>query len=62
MSLYNKFYLKSEIRFNTIESFQRLYTPVILTDSVYRKNRNYYSKVILDIVAILMKNIIIKNV
>ena len=32
--IYNKKYLKAEKRFNTKESFQRFYIPVILFDSV----------------------------
>ena len=36
---------KAEKRFNTKESFQYFYMSVILFDSVYRKNENYYPKV-----------------
>ena len=43
--IYNKKYLKAERRFNTKESFQSFYIPVILFDSVYRKDGNYYPKV-----------------
>ena len=49
MNLYIiKKYLKDEKRFNTKESFQCFYIYVILLDSVYRKNGNYYPKVILE--------------
>ena len=34
--------------FNTEECFYCFYTPLILTDSVYRKGENYYSKVCLE--------------
>ena len=44
--IYNKKYLKAEKRFNTRESFQCFYIPVILLDSVYRKDRNYYPTII----------------
>ena len=47
--IYNKFYLKAEKRFNTKESFQCLYAPVILIDSIYIKNKNCYPKVFLEI-------------
>ena len=43
--IYNKKYLKTEKRFNTKESFQCFYMPVILFDSAYRKDGNYYPKV-----------------
>ena len=46
--LYNKKYLKAGERFNTTESFQCLYIPVILFNSVYRKDGNYYSNVFLE--------------
>ena len=46
--IYNKKYLKAEKRFNTKESFQCFYIPVILFDSVYRKDRKYYPKVLLE--------------
>ena len=46
--IYNKQYLKAEKRFNTKESFQCFYIPVILFDSVYRKDGNYYPKVFLE--------------
>ena len=46
--LYNKKYLKAEKRFNTKEGFQCFYIPVILFASVYRKDRNYYSKVFFE--------------
>ena len=46
--IYIKQYLKAEKRFNTKESFQCFYIPVILFDSVYRKDGNYYPKVFLE--------------
>ena len=46
--IYNKKYLKAEKRFNTKESFQYFYIPVILFDSVYRKDGNYYLKVLFE--------------
>ena len=46
--IYVKQYLKAEKRFNTKESFQCFYIPVILFDSVYRKDGNYYPKVFLE--------------
>ena len=58
--IYNKKYLKAERRFNTKESFQGFYIPVILFDSVYRKDENFYPKRILEkyIHNIFWKNII----
>ena len=44
----NKKYLKGEKRCNTKESFQCFYVPVILFDSVYRKDGKYYPKVFLE--------------
>ena len=41
-------YLKAKKRFNTKESFQCFYIPVILFDSVYWKDGNYYQKVFLE--------------
>ena len=46
--IYNKKYLKAEKRFNAKEELQCFYIPVILFDSVYRKDGNYYPKVILE--------------
>ena len=46
--LYHKKYLNAEKRFNMKESFQCFYIPVILFDSVYRKDENYYCKVFLE--------------
>ena len=46
--IYNKKYLKAEKRFNTKESFQWFYIPVILFNSVYRKDGNHYPKVFLE--------------
>ena len=40
--------LKADERFNTKESFQCYYIPVIIFDSVYRKDGNYYPKVYLE--------------
>ena len=44
----NKKHLKAEKRFNTKEGFQCFYIPVILFDSAYRKDRNYYPRVFLE--------------
>ena len=44
----HKKYLKDETQFNRKESFQCFYMPVILFDSVYRKDWNYYLKVLLE--------------
>ena len=46
--IYYKKHLKAEKRFNTKESFQCFYIQVILFDSVYRKDGNYYPKVFLE--------------
>ena len=46
--IFNKKYLKAKKRFNTKESFQCFYIPVILFDSVYRKDGIYYPKVFLE--------------
>ena len=51
--IYNKKYLKAEKRFKTKESFlyffkQNFYIPVIIFYSVYRKDENYYLKVLLQ--------------
>ena len=46
--IYNRKYLKAEKRFNTKERFQCFYIPVILFDSVYRKDGKYYRKVFLE--------------
>ena len=41
--IYSKKYLKAERnKINTKGSFQCLYAPKILIDSVYRKDENYY--------------------
>ena len=40
--IYNKKYLKAE------KCFQYLYIPVILFDSVHRKDGNYYPKMFLE--------------
>ena len=45
---YNRKYLKAEKIFNTKESFQCFYIPVILFDSVHRKDGNYYPEVFLE--------------
>ena len=42
---YCKKYLKAKKKRNRKEGFQCLYAPVILIDSIYRKDENYYSKV-----------------
>ena len=41
LNLYIKKYLKDERKSGQKESFQCIYTPVILIDSVYRKDKNY---------------------
>ena len=46
--IYNKKYLKAEKKFNIKESFQCFYIPVILIDSVYRKDGIDYSIVFLE--------------
>ena len=51
--IYSKKYLIPKKTFNTKESFQFFYrkvmlVPVILIDSVYRKDENYYPKVFLE--------------
>ena len=43
--IYNKKYIKAEERFNTKKSFHCFYIPLILFDSVYRKDENCYPKV-----------------
>ena len=45
--MYNKKYLKDEKRFNTKENLQYFFTPVVLFDLAYRKDRNYYPKLFL---------------
>ena len=45
--MYNKKYLKGEKRFNTKENLQYFFTPVVLFDLAYRKDRNYYPKLFL---------------
>ena len=44
----NKKYLKAEKRFKTKESFQYFYIPVILFDSLFKKDGNYYPKIFLE--------------
>ena len=44
----SKKYLKAEIRFNTNKTFHCFYIPEILLDSVYRKDGNYYPKMVLE--------------
>ena len=46
--VYNKKYIKAGNKIDTKESFQCFYIPLILTDSVYRKDKNYYPKVFLE--------------
>ena len=46
--VYNKKYIKRENKINTKESLQCFYIPVMLIDSVYRKDENYYPKVFLE--------------
>ena len=45
--IYRKKYLKAE-RKNTKGGFHCLYAPIILIDSIYRKDENYYPKVFLQ--------------
>ena len=45
---HNKKCLKVEKRFNIKESFKCFYIPIILLDSVYRKDRNYCPKVFFE--------------
>ena len=40
--VYHKFYLNPEKRFNAEKRFPCLYATVILIDSIYTKNENYY--------------------
>ena len=40
--------MKPKPKLNTKESFQCFYIPVILTDSVHRKDENYYPQVFLE--------------
>ena len=44
--VYNEKYIKAENKINAKESFQCFYIPGILIDLVYKKNENYYPKVI----------------
>ena len=44
----NKKYLKAEKNINTKEILQCFYIPVILIDSVYKKDEQYYPKVFLE--------------
>ena len=75
--VYNEKCIKAENKINAKESFQCFYIPVILIDLVYKKNENYYPKVILEkydfnkniefvliipTMKILMKNIMMKNI
>ena len=51
--IYSKKYLITKKTFNTKESFQSFYrkvipVPVILIDSLYRKDESYYPKVFLE--------------
>ena len=36
------------LKINTKGELQCLYTPVLLTNSIYRKDENYYPKVFLE--------------
>ena len=47
--IYSKKISKNWKKINTIGSFQCLYALVILIDSIYRKDENYYPKVFLEI-------------
>ena len=44
----SKIYLKAKKEINTKGGFQCLYAPIILPDSTYRKDENYYLKVSLE--------------
>ena len=46
--IYSKKYLKVEKNINSKRGFQCLYAPVLLIDSIYRKDENYYPKVFLE--------------
>ena len=46
--IYSKKISKRWKNINTKGGFQFLYLPVILIDSVYRNNENYYPKVFLE--------------
>ena len=46
--IYNKKYLTAKKRSHTQKSFQYFYIPVILFDSVYRKDGNYYPNVFFE--------------
>ena len=46
--MYSKKYLKVGKKANTKEDFQCLYAPLILIDSIYKKDGNYYPKVFLQ--------------
>ena len=48
MSIYKKYSDKTEKRFHTKENCQCFYILVILFESVYTKDGNYYSKVFLE--------------
>ena len=43
--IYNKRYLNAEKKKNTKGGFQCLYGPMILIDSIYGKDENYYPEV-----------------
>ena len=44
-----KKHLRAEKEINTKEGFKGIYIPVKLIDSVYRKDKNYYSQVFSEI-------------
>ena len=46
--IYSKKYLKAEKKINAKGGFQCLHTPVMLIDSIYRKDENFYPKVFLE--------------
>ena len=48
MSIYKKYSDKTEKRFNTKENCKCFYILVILFESVYTKDGNYYPKVFLE--------------
>ena len=55
--------LKAEKKINTKEIFQYFWITIIVIDSVYRKDENYYLKVFSEnIVSMTTENILMKNI
>ena len=46
--LFNKKYIQNVKKIKTKEGYQCIYTPVILIESIHRKDRNYYPQVFLE--------------